>query len=168
MDALVALIPGLAGQSAVSNNHEINRLRLGPCAVDPMYYVVKSNFETENPGWKFWKNFRKGRIGDIAADIVFPGKNDLVVDTASMTDLGESEFKLKFAGDAVRLRNLGYGLALQLFPAAQDHRLHHRKIHLSAGTDSPFACCLNSARNFLRNGISAREAAPSSPEGATI
>jgi hypothetical protein len=95
----VALIPGLAGQSAVSNNHEINRLRLGPCAVDPMYYVVKSNFETENPGWKFWKNFRKGRIGDIAADIVFPGKNDLVVDTASMTDLGESEFKLKFAGD---------------------------------------------------------------------
>ena len=69
----MALIPGLAGQSAVSNNHEINRLRLGPCAVSPMYYVVKSNFETENPGWKFWQNFRKDRMGDLAADIVFPG-----------------------------------------------------------------------------------------------
>jgi len=95
---LVVLIPGLAGQSAVNNNHELNRLRLGPCAVNPLYYVVKSNFETENPGWKFWRNFRKGRMGDLAADIVFPGPNDLVVDTVSMTDLGESDFKLKLAG----------------------------------------------------------------------
>jgi len=98
VDALVVLIPGLAGQSAVNNNHELNRLRLGPCAVNPLYYVVKSNFETENPGWKFWRNFRKGRMGDLAADIVFPGPNDLVVDTVSMTDLGESDFKLKLAG----------------------------------------------------------------------
>jgi len=99
IDVLVTLLPGLSGQSAVSNNHEINVLRLGPCTVNPMYYVVKSNFETENPGWKFWRNFRKDRMGDLAADIVFPGKNDLVVDTASMTDLGDSEFKLKLAGD---------------------------------------------------------------------
>jgi hypothetical protein len=38
-------------------------------------------------------------MGDIAADIVFPGKNDLVVDTASMTDLGDAEFKLQLAAD---------------------------------------------------------------------
>ncbi len=95
LDALVALIPGLSGQSAVSNNHEINLLRLGPCAVTPIYYAVKSNFETANPGWKFWQNFRKDRMGDLAADIVFPGDNDLVVDTSSMTELGELNFPLK-------------------------------------------------------------------------
>jgi pimeloyl-ACP methyl ester carboxylesterase len=95
LDALVALIPGLSGQSAVSNNHEINLLRLGPCAVSPIYYVVKSNFETTNPGWKFWQNFRKDRMGDLAADIIFPGDNDLVVDTPSMTELGELNFPLK-------------------------------------------------------------------------
>ena len=119
VDALVALIPGLAGQSAVNNNHELNRLRLGPCAVNPLYYVVKSNFETENPGWKFWRNFRKDRMGDLAADIVFPGPNDLVVDTVSMTDLGESDFKLKACRSPLRLRHLRYGLALQLFPAGK-------------------------------------------------
>jgi hypothetical protein len=98
IDALVALVPGLSGQSAVSNNHELNRLRLGPCAVIPLYYAVKSNFETPDPGWKFWQNFRLFRIGDVAADVVFPGPNDLVVDTGSMTDLGAADFKPKLAG----------------------------------------------------------------------
>jgi pimeloyl-ACP methyl ester carboxylesterase len=95
LDALVALIPGLSGQSRVENNHELNLLRLGPCAVSPMYYVVQSNFETDNPGWMFWKNFREDRMKDLAADIVFPGANDLVVDTFSMTELGELDFPLK-------------------------------------------------------------------------
>jgi len=95
LDALVALIPGLSGQSRVENNHELNLLRLGPCAVSPMYYVVKSNFETDNPGWMFWQNFREDRMKDLAADIVFPGANDLVVDTFSMTELGELDFPLK-------------------------------------------------------------------------
>jgi pimeloyl-ACP methyl ester carboxylesterase len=96
VDALVAIVPGLAGQSAVDNNYELNRLRLGPCALDPSYYAIMSNFETPNPGWKFWRNFRKDRAGDLAADIVFPGDNDLVVDTWSMTELGVP--KLKLAG----------------------------------------------------------------------
>jgi pimeloyl-ACP methyl ester carboxylesterase len=99
IDALVALVPGLSGQSAVENNYELNRLRLGPCAVNPLYYAVKSNFETPDPGWKFWQNFRKDRMSDIAADIVFPGDNDLVVDTWSMTQLGAPGFKLQFAGN---------------------------------------------------------------------
>jgi pimeloyl-ACP methyl ester carboxylesterase len=98
LDALVALIPGLFGQSRISNNHELNLLRLGPCAVSPMYYVVKSNFETDNPGWMFWENFREDRMKDLAADIVFPGENDLVVDTFSMTELGELNFPLKVQG----------------------------------------------------------------------
>lgn len=98
VDALAALVPGLAGQSAVENNHEINRLRTGPCAVDPAYYAIVSNFETANPGWRFWENFRKDRAADLATDIVFPDKNDLVVDTWSMTDFGVP--KLKLAGES--------------------------------------------------------------------
>lgn len=94
VDALTALVPGLAGQSAVTNNHEINRLRLGPVAMPSQYYAVQSNFETQNPGWRFWRNFRKDRMGDLAADIVFPGDNDLVVDTPSMADFGVPKVKL--------------------------------------------------------------------------
>ncbi|WP_426436023.1 esterase/lipase family protein [Bradyrhizobium genosp. P] len=99
VDALVALVPGLSGQSAVSNNYELNRLRLGPCAVEPDYYAVRSNFETPNPGWQFWKNFRVARLGDLAADAIFESENDLVVDTASMTDLGDPDFALKMSAD---------------------------------------------------------------------
>ena len=88
VDGVVALIPGLSGQSLVSNNLEIDRLRLGPCAVDPLYYAVQSNFETADPGWKFWQYFRKSSIADLATNAIFPGPNDLVVDTQSMTDFG--------------------------------------------------------------------------------
>ncbi|MGH9200874.1 MAG: esterase/lipase family protein [Vicinamibacterales bacterium] len=102
VDALTALVPGLSGQSAVDNNHEINRLRIGPVAVDPEYYAILSNFETQNPGWRFWRNFRKDRAADLATDIVFPGDNDLVVDTWSMTDFGVP--KLKLAGDSCDFR----------------------------------------------------------------
>jgi len=94
VDALTALIPGLSAQSAVSNNHELSRLRIGPVAVDPDYYAIKSNFETKNPGWRFWRNFRKDRAGDLAADIVFPAGNDLVVDTWSMDDFGVPRLRL--------------------------------------------------------------------------
>ncbi len=88
VDAVTALIPGLAGQSAVENNHELNRLRTGPVAVDPLYYAVKSNFEPADPGWKFWRYFRADYLGDLAADAVFRSDNDLVVDTWSMSDFG--------------------------------------------------------------------------------
>jgi pimeloyl-ACP methyl ester carboxylesterase len=94
LDAVSALVPGLAGQSLVTNNHEINRLRLGPAAITPEYYAIVSNFETANPGWKFWKNFRKDRAMDVASDTIFPSDNDLVVDTSSMTSLGVKDLKL--------------------------------------------------------------------------
>jgi len=98
IDALAALIPGLAGQSMVSNNHEINRLRLGPCAVTPAYYAIQSNFETDDPAWQFWKHFRGKNIANTLTDVVFPGRNDLVVDTSSMSDFGVE--KLTLAGPA--------------------------------------------------------------------
>lgn len=94
VDALTALIPGLASQSAVSNNHELSRLRIGPVAVDPSYFAIKSNFETKNPGWRFWRNFRRDRMGDLAADVVFPRENDLIVDTWSMDDFGVPRLSL--------------------------------------------------------------------------
>jgi hypothetical protein len=94
VDGVVALIPGLSGQSMVSNNLEIDRLRLGPCAVDPLYYAVQSNFETADPGWKFWQYFRASKIADIATNAIFPGHNDLVVDTNSMADFGVPHLQL--------------------------------------------------------------------------
>ena len=87
-DAAVALIPGLAAQALVSNNEELNRLnRAGAAGVD--YFAVRSNFEPADPGWEFWKYFVNAgkRVEDWAADLVFDGANDLVVDTASMTVL---------------------------------------------------------------------------------
>lgn len=93
VDSLVTLVPGLSGQSAVSNNHEIDRLRLGPSAVDPLYYAVQSNFETK-VGWQFWKYFKKSTIADTATNWIFEGPNDLVVDTGSMTNLGVPHLQL--------------------------------------------------------------------------
>ncbi|MGY3466571.1 hypothetical protein ACVW0I_003442 [Bradyrhizobium sp. LM6.11] len=98
LDGLVALVPGLFGQSMIENNYELNLLRLGPCTTQPAYFVVQSNFETTDPGWQFWKNFRALRIGDLAADEIFPDKNDLVVDTVSMSDLGATGFPLAIHG----------------------------------------------------------------------
>jgi len=91
-DAAVAMIPGLAGQSRVLGNPELVRARrlAPPTAVE--YSVVQSNFEAEDPGWRFWRHFRGEVIGDAAADVLFPGENDLVVDTASMTEFSGEAF----------------------------------------------------------------------------
>ncbi len=87
VDAGIALVPGLAAQSAVSNNAEIARLRAAG-ASGSAWFAVLSNFEPADPGWAFWKRFRKSALLDAGADLIFQGANDLVVDTASMTDLG--------------------------------------------------------------------------------
>ena len=87
VDASVQMIPGLAGQSRVGNNHDLARIRSVQIATPPTYFAVQSNYETLSPGWKFWKWFNKGRLADAGADIVFSADNDLVVDTLSMTDL---------------------------------------------------------------------------------
>lgn len=94
-DAAVAMIPGLFGQARISNNGELRRLSAGPSVNNPTYFVVKSNFESENPGWKFWRHFRGTAILNRLADTVFDGENDLVVDCESIGDLGDGH---KLAG----------------------------------------------------------------------
>ncbi|MCU7927828.1 MAG: hypothetical protein KZQ97_15490 [Candidatus Thiodiazotropha sp. (ex Dulcina madagascariensis)] len=87
VDAAVAMVPGLSGMSRVNNNFELIQQRQPPI-VDGRYFTVRSNFEPSDPVWKFWKNFRTmpDRLKNSAADLVFDGKNDLVVDTPSMTN----------------------------------------------------------------------------------
>lgn len=88
IDAAVALIPGLQGQSMVSNNAELSRLRDHAGVVSAQYHAVVANFESDDHGLAFWRYFRKSSAADVAADSIFPEANDLVVDTASMYDLG--------------------------------------------------------------------------------
>ncbi len=89
VDAVVAMIPGLAGQSRIANSLELNRLRY-KIGLPPDYFTVTGNFEPIDVGWQFWKAFAdwKQRGLDLAADtLVFNEANDLVVDTASMDEL---------------------------------------------------------------------------------
>lgn len=88
LDAAVAVIPGLQGQSAVDNNAELLRLSRAKSTLEPLYAAVITNFETDHPGWKFWRNFRGDRLADTLTGTIFTEANDLVVDTAHMTVLG--------------------------------------------------------------------------------
>ena len=94
-DALMAMIPGLNGQSRVGNNPELLRLHKFNGSAE-RYAAIKANFQSEDPGWKFWKYFSKGRLADLASDMVFAGDNDLVVDSDSMT----------FLSDALRIKRV--------------------------------------------------------------
>lgn len=99
IDAAIHLVPGLAAQSRQGANQEIVALRNGFTGSASLrerldgqvqrYYFVKANFESEDPGWAFWRFFRKlpGRVVDAVTAVVFDGPNDLVVDTASMLNL---------------------------------------------------------------------------------
>jgi pimeloyl-ACP methyl ester carboxylesterase len=99
VDGLVALIPGLCGQSAVNNNHELERLRRGPCAVNPEYYAIRSDFVLDTGSkWKFWAYFAKAAT-NTAIKTIFTKPNDMVVQTDSMVDLGVPDLALKDAHD---------------------------------------------------------------------
>jgi hypothetical protein len=90
IDAAVQMIPGLAGQSRVGNNADLARIRSVKLKSPPTYYVVQSDYETDAPGWRFWKWFNKGRLANAAADMIFNDRNDLVVDTLSMTEFSSA------------------------------------------------------------------------------
>lgn len=114
VDAGIAMIPGLAGQSREGANGEILRLRESFSRLERRdrvgryldnYYFAKSNFEPDDPGWKFWQYFRKGPLLNAAADMVFEGENDLVVDTESMASLADDIADQ--AIDANRLETFG-------------------------------------------------------------
>jgi len=108
VDAGVAIVPGLAAQSRVGNNFELQRLFAEDWPGRHRLYAVVSNYEpavSADPLWKFWKHFRDvpGQALNWGADAIFDGPNDLVVDTASMSRLGKSSvFKrdqLQYDGD---------------------------------------------------------------------
>ncbi len=98
VDAAVSMVPGLAAQSRVGLNHELARVRGFKLARPPTYFVVQSNFETERAGWKFWRWFRADKLKDAGADAVFPGANDLVVDTPSMNEFAAVAGGASWAG----------------------------------------------------------------------
>jgi hypothetical protein len=92
IDAAVALVPGLAAQSRVGNNQEILALRRGTPEVEDRYFAVTADFRSEQPGWKFWRYFQRVdlRAENALSDLVFEGRNDLVVDSNSMTQLSDN------------------------------------------------------------------------------
>jgi hypothetical protein len=74
------------------------------------YYAITSTFKPKSPGWAFWKYFTeiKRRSAALAAGLVFPGPNDLVVDRASMVDLGGSASRpLSIPTAKTRLKDFG-------------------------------------------------------------
>lgn len=91
LDAAVAMVPGLAAQAREGANKELRHLRGGPSGAAGRYFAIQADFEPEPAGWRIWKfvTQAKSRLADKGADIVFPGKNDLVVDTRSMTSLAD-------------------------------------------------------------------------------
>ncbi len=84
VDAALGLVPGLFGQSRVGNNQELLRLHQTILPLDERFYAIRSNFESEQAGWRFWRAFRKEALIDSATDWIFQGANDLVVDVDSM------------------------------------------------------------------------------------
>jgi len=88
-DAAVVIVPGLAGQSRVSNNFEIDRLTREKWMSPATFHAVMSNFQPSGDAsvWQFWKFFQnpKDRLLGWGASAIFDDSNDLVVDTLSMT-----------------------------------------------------------------------------------
>eukprot|EP00752_Nemacystus_decipiens_P015807 g14117.t1 len=100
LDAGIGLVPGLLAQGREGANLEIRALRehyqalpdKHRAALNRSTYVIKSNFEPDDIGWRFWRAFRnpKQRLADIGADMIFPGENDLVVDSSSMVEMADA------------------------------------------------------------------------------
>lgn len=93
LDAALAMVPGLSCQSRVGNSAELLRLRRGNGGSWPTYYAVVSDFQTARPGWRFWRAFvnLQATAADHGADLIFKAPNDLVVDTASMRELSDTD-----------------------------------------------------------------------------
>lgn len=87
-DAAIALVPGLAAQQRVDNNLELEQLFALPWRGQAELVGVGASFlpDESTQGWKFWRRFThlKDQALHSAADLVFEGENDLVVDRAAM------------------------------------------------------------------------------------
>jgi hypothetical protein len=96
IDAAVAMVPGFVCQSRVLNNVEVNQLRIGnnflKDASQPSrtaYHAITGSFMPNPVGLRIWELFVRvdKRIAAAGASCIFYGKNDLVVDSVSMTQL---------------------------------------------------------------------------------
>lgn len=104
VDAAVALVPGLATQQHVANNLDLRQLFADDWLTQPDLSGIGVAFqpdESREPAWKFWRRFSHlfDQAKYAAADLVFNGPNDLVVDVDSMFRLGE--------GRHIAFENLG-------------------------------------------------------------
>jgi pimeloyl-ACP methyl ester carboxylesterase len=83
LDAGISLVPGLSAMTRV--NLELARLNVN-LAARPEYFAVASNFAPAPTGPAVWRFITeaKARAADAAADLIFQGENDLVVDRDSM------------------------------------------------------------------------------------
>lgn len=92
VDAVVAMVPGLASQQRTTNSIEAARLFADKWLGSPSFAVISANFEpsTDAPLWKVWPRLKTAgaQIVAGAADAVFTGPNDLVVDCDAMSYLG--------------------------------------------------------------------------------
>lgn len=91
-DAAVGLVPGLLAQGRVGNNLELNQLYPLPATVDVR--AIGGSFkpaEVDEPLWKLWKRVThvKDQAKYYGANLIFGQPNDLVVDSASMNQLGD-------------------------------------------------------------------------------
>ncbi len=87
-DLFFATIPGLGGMSRVGHHGELDRLHSGTAPL-PDYFAVRSDFQMESAGWRFWKNFQHPALhtSQWGADRIFDAENDLVVDNRSTIEI---------------------------------------------------------------------------------
>jgi len=91
-DAAVGLVPGLLAQGRVGNNLEL--AQLWPLTTTAEVRAIGGSFRpdaADEPLWKFWKHLEglKQQAMFRGAGLIFDQPNDLVVDSASMNQLGE-------------------------------------------------------------------------------
>jgi hypothetical protein len=125
-DVAISLIPGLDAQSQTGNNEELRRLRANTGTADfsgglTRYFAIKANFEPKSLQWNFLQWFSRPlqRLTDYGADIIFPGSNDLVVDTASMDEVAD-QTRITVAqdyGTTDRVHHLNYFHQLETIEA---------------------------------------------------
>lgn len=91
-DAAVGLVPGLLAQGRVGNNLELDQLYPLPTRADVR--AIGGSFkprEVGEPLWKLWNRVThiKDQAKYYGAHLIFGQPNDLVVDCASMNQLGK-------------------------------------------------------------------------------
>lgn len=108
-DAVLAAIPGLAGQSFTSTNFELQSLRRSKGLAKTTRHAIRSDFQPVSEGWKFWRYFTSlDHAKHLAADrLIFQQANDLVVDSAHMTSLAGTDVATAVHLPKTRVLDLG-------------------------------------------------------------